>query len=64
MGGIGDMSAEEAAALEAEGAAQVAQQQADFAASQAGYSGEAPPVDPSTMSDDELYARGLAPYTT
>jgi hypothetical protein len=39
MGGIGDMSKEEAAKLEAEGAPLTAQQQAEFAASQAHHTG-------------------------
>lgn len=58
-------SMEQAAAIEQDPASQalIAQQQADFAATQAGYTGEAPPVDPSTMSDAELEARGLVPYT-
>lgn len=64
MGGIGDMSAEEAAKLEAEGAAQTAEQQADFAETQVGYTGEAPMADPSSVSDEDLLARGLASWTT
>ena len=64
MGGIGDMSAEEAAKLEAEGAAQTAQQQADFAKTQEGYTGEAPAAHPSTVSNEELLARGFASWTT
>lgn len=43
MSGIGDMSKEEAAALEASGAAQIAQQQADFAESQKSSGGKEPP---------------------
>jgi Sec-independent protein translocase protein TatA len=64
MGGIGDMSKEEAEKLEAEGAAQTAQQQAEFAETQKDYTGEAPSVDPSTVSDEDLLARGLASWTT
>jgi hypothetical protein len=57
---------EKAAAIEQDPANQalIQQQQADFAESQKGYTGEAPPVDPSTMSDEELLARGLSSWTT
>jgi hypothetical protein len=58
------MSAEEAAKLEAEGAAQIAEQQADFAESQAGYTGEAPAKDPATVSDQDLMNVGMAHYST
>lgn len=53
MGGIGDMTPEEAAKLEADGAAQVAQQQADFAASQ-----QPGPATPCDSSPDAIRAKG------
>ena len=59
MSGIGDMSKEEAEKHEAEGAATIAQQQADFAASQASSSsGEG-----TASSGADLYAVGFAPST-
>jgi hypothetical protein len=53
----------EAIASDPASAEHIANQQAEFAESQAGYTGEAAPVDPATMSTEELYARGLAPYS-
>ena len=60
MGGIGDMSKEEAEKLEAEGAPLTAQQQADFNKSQEGYKPEqiGDPAYYTPLSDDQIRQKG------
>lgn len=61
--GIGNMSPEEAAKMEAEGAAQVARQQAEAAAA-GGTPSEGNPQNPADVDDAELARQGFALATS